>query len=338
MNIKFVAQKAGVSVTTVSRVLNHPESVSKDTRESILAVMEEINYVPNWFARNIQTNKTNMIGLLLPDVLDPANMEIAKGVEEIAHQKNYNIMLCNTEYNAEKEIGYINKLAERKIDGFIITSTFLKKKAIKSLDKQNIPFVFVGKTKETEGENLVYTNEREASEEAVEYLITSGRKNIAIILPDTSSYDNAEKLDGYKNAMKKSGLLTEAAFIEKSVNNIEGGFIAAGKLLSKNIKPDAVFATSDMMAFGAIERFKQAGVRVPEDIAVIGYGDVKVGAVMEPKLTTVSKPAYRMGLIATRLLFDIFEDESAPVQQIFLQSNIKIRKSCGNKERLKEIW
>ncbi|MFQ7473213.1 MAG: LacI family DNA-binding transcriptional regulator [Anaerovoracaceae bacterium] len=339
MNIKEVAEKAGVSITTVSRVLNNPDMVSEITKKKILSVMDELNYTPNWFARNLQNTRTNVIGMLIPDTLDPSNMNITKGVEKIARQKNNNIILCNTEYDYNTEKDYIKTLTERKIDGLILTSTTINKEDIQKLKAQKIPFVLIGKTESASKENMVHTNYDTATEEAVEYLIGMGRKNIAIILSEYPETENNEKLSGFKNALKKHKLKLDTKKIIVSENTIEGGYVATSKLLEGNEIPDAVFICTDTMAFGAIERIKKEGL-TPEQIAIIGFDDLKVGAVMEPKLTTVTKPSYRIGLTAARLLFDLIEDKNLidEPQTIILQSRLKIRKSCGNKERLKEIW
>jgi len=340
LNIKAVAEQAGVSVTTVSRVLNHPESVSEKTRQQVLCVMEKMNYTPNWFARNIQSDKTDVIGLILPDIQDSANMEMAKGVEDVAHQKNCDIMLFDTEYDAQKEWEYIEKLQGRQADGLILTSSLLSKQQFGMLKEKHTQYVLVGKTENADNDNIVYTDYESASQEATGYLINMGHERIAVLMGENPEMENNEKLKGYKNALAEAGIEYSSGLTATGRNNIEGGFAATGKLLDEKKGMTAIFATSDAMAFGAIEKLKQMGLKVPEDVALIGYDDLKVGAVVEPKLTTVTRPMYRMGLIAARMLFDIIEDpeEYEEPQQVVLKSKLKIRKSCGNKDRLIEIW
>ena len=339
MNIKAVAEQAGVSITTVSRVLNHPDAVSQKTRQRVLSVMQEMNYTPNWFARNIQSNKTDMIGLLLPDIQNPTNMELLKGIEEVAHQKNCDIMLFDTKYNKKREWEYIEKLLGRHADGLIITSSLLTKKQLGILTEKNTPYVLVGKPENTTDDNIVYTDHESASREAVEYLINMGHTKIAILEGENPQLENREKLSGYKAALSAAGIEYRQALTAKGSNSIEGGFAATGKLLEEKAGMTAIFATSDEMALGAMEKLKQSSLRVPGDVAVIGYDNLKIGAVVEPKLTTVTRPSYRMGLIAARLLFDIIESEAPEeTQQVVLKSKLKIRKSCGNKDRLIEIW
>jgi len=155
LNIKAVAKKAGVSVATVSRVLNHPDAVAPDTKEHILAVMESLEYTPNWFARGLKLNRTGVIALLIPEILDLGYMEIAKGVEDVAHQKNYNIMLCTTEEDRNKEKGYIENLW-KKCGWDHSVSSFLKKNDLIQMKKQDISVVLIGKNEELQGENCLY--------------------------------------------------------------------------------------------------------------------------------------------------------------------------------------
>lgn len=339
LNIKEVAEKAGVSITTVSRVLNNPQTVSKKTKEKVLQVMDDLNYTPNWFARNLQNKRTNVIGVLVPDTLEPSNMEMTKGVEKVARQKGCNLILCNTEFDQSIESEHITNLVERKIDGLILTSSVLDESQVKKIREKKIPFVLVGKTPFWEKENVVYTNYDSAAEEAVSYLIEKGRRHIAIILTEHAKIDNEEKLAGYKRALERHNLKIEESYIVKSDNTLEGGYIATSKLIETSRPLDAIFIATDTMAFGALEKIKQENL-TPDQLAIIGFDDLKVGAVMEPKLTTVTKPSYRIGLTAARLLFDLIEYEGQGEEQqaIMLKSRLKIRKSCGNKERLKEIW
>lgn len=339
MNIKDVAEKSGFSITTVSRVLNNPEVVSKKTREKILSVMEELNYTPNWFARNLQTTRAGVIGMLIPDTLEQSNMEITKGVENIARQKKCSIILCSTEYDSKIELEYIDTLVQRKIDGLILVSSTLKNDDISKLKTHDIPFIFIEKTQYNSSETIVYTNYDTATEEAIDYLIDQGRENIAVILSQHPESTNNEKLEGYKTSLKNHGFKYDPSLIIRSKNTIEGGYVSTSQLIEKDQIPDAIFAATDTMAFGVIECMKQNDL-TPKELAVIGYDDLDVGTVIEPKLTTVTKPSYRMGLTAARLLFDMIEDKSLlnSPQAIMIKSRLKIRKSCGNEERLREIW
>jgi DNA-binding LacI/PurR family transcriptional regulator len=341
LNIKAVAKKAGVSVATISRVLNHPEAVAPDTKEHILSVMESLNYTPNWFARGLKLNRTSVIALLIPDILDLGYMEIAKGVEDVAHQKKYNIMLCTTEEDRNKERGYIDNFISGKVDGIISVSSSLKKADLAQIEKQGVPVVLIGKNDGFTGENIVYTDYRAAAAEAVIHMIEIGHRRIAMIYGSRPKIENMDKLEGFRKTIIAEGLSLEPEYIEEAENSIEGGYLAASRLLNLPDRPEAIFVTSDMMAIGAMEKIKQSGLSIPQDIAVVGFDNLKISGFVEPKLTTVAKPMYRMGLVASRLLFDLMENENgedSEPQEILIQSKLKVRKSCGHQDRVKEIF
>lgn len=338
MNIKEVAAKAGVSITTVSRVMNMPEKVNSQTRAKVVAVMEELNYTPNWFARNIQTTRTNQIGVVITEMLEESNMKVAKGIESIAKKNDANLIICSTGYDREAEKEIIDSLIDRNIDGLILVNTMLHKSELKRIRGRKIPIVLIGKPDYVINENIVYTNYDAAAEEVVDYLFENKRRRIALLLAKNQTAVNKEKLAGYRKSLEKHGIAYDAEIVLETDYSIEGGYISTAKLLESSLKVDAIFAANDTLAFGVIEKLNQEGL-TSEDIAVIGYDNLEAGAVISPKLTTVIKPSYRMGLTACRLLFDIIEaDSSVEAQAIMLHSKLKIRKSCGNKERIREIW
>ena len=341
MNIKAVAKKAGVSVATISRVLNHPDAVAPDTKERILNIMESLDYTPNWFARGLKLNRTGVIALLIPEILDLGYMEIAKGVEDVAHQKNYNIMLCTTEEDGNKEKGYIENFMARNVDGIILVSSFLKKNDLEQMKKQDISVVLIGRSDELTGENLVYTDYKIAAGEAVKHMVEIGHRKIGMICGNRPKIENMDKLEGFRKTLTDEGLSYQPEHIVEEENSIEGGYLGASKLLNLKDRPEAIFVTSDMMAIGAMEKIKQTGLKIPQDIAVVGFDNLKISGYVEPKLTTVAKPMYRMGLVAARLLFDLMEgenEEDAEPQEILIQSKLKVRKSCGHQDRVKEIF
>jgi LacI family transcriptional regulator len=292
-------------------------------------------------ARGLKLNRTGAIALLIPEITDLGYMEIAKGVEDVAHQKNYNIMLCATEDDRNKEKGYIENFIDRRIDGMILVSTYLKKSDLIQLKKQDISVVLIGKNEELAGENLVYTDYKAAAAEATRHLIEVGHRKIGMIYGNRPKIENTDKLEGFQKAMEEEGLNCPPEYIFEEENSIEGGFLAASKLLNLKERPEAIFVSSDIMAVGAMEKIKQSGLRIPQDIAVVGFDNLKISGYLEPKLTTVTKPMYRMGLVAARLLFDIMEEqtqEDDDPQEILIQSKLKVRKSCGHKDRVKEIF
>lgn len=339
-NIRKVSKLAGVSVATVSRVLNHPESVSEETRNRILKIMEEENYVPNSIARSLSTNKTNTIGLIIPNILDPLYPSITKGVEDVFFKKGYNILLSNTEYDAKREKDCIEMLLSKKVDGLIICSSILGREGFEIIMKQKVPFVLVGEYIDDSDINIVYTDYLSGAYMATKHLIKAGYKVIAHISGPMNRKVSKEKLEGYKKALLEAGYPYDEEYVIEGNNQIDGGHLALKKMIKKKGKPDAIFVANDLMALGTIEAIKALGYAVPKDIAIVGFDDIDVSSLIEPKLTTVTHPVYRMGLTAARLLLDniLDEEETCFKQKIFIQPMLKVRKSCGFDNRIEEIF
>ncbi len=347
MNIKQIAKVAGVSVATVSRVLNHPENVAPSTRDKILKIMEEEEYKPNWFAQGLNFNKTKTIGLMIPHMLNSMYMEIAKGVEDVAQQKDYITFMCNVEKDMEIEKNYINQLLTRRVDGIILMFSSLDEEFIKSVEEQDVPVVLIGEDKCAKGFNTVKVDCRAGAESIVSKLIENGHDSIGILYGNDPRQESLDMLEGYKNVLKKNNIKILDEYIKPVENTIEGGYLGAKKMMAET-PPKAIFTTSDEIAYGVMDAIKDCNLKVPEDIAVAGFGNARMSNLVEPKLTTVELPFHKMGVYGARLLFDLIEAEEKDAnqnkgkkekpRQIILQTKLKIRKSCGHKERIGEMF
>lgn len=341
MNIKEIARQAGVSVATVSRVLNHPETVAPKTRERILDLMAQMDYKPNWFARGLNFNKTDTLALLIPNILNPAYVEIAEGVESVANQKGYTVLLCITEGEVKKERKYIQTLIDRHIDGVILVSSLLNSDDINYLKQQGVAVVLVGENNGNSPEPIVRIDCCAAAYQAVQHLLNCGHKEIALIYGNAPVMENKNKIEGYEKALREAGILLRPNYIVEEENTIEGGYLATRKLLGLNNRPRAIFTTSDLLAFGVMDALRDAELNVPHDVAVMGFDNIRMSSLMVPRLSTVAKPLHKMGLSGARLLLDVIESRKngdMVMKEIILQSKLKIRKSCGHKERIKEIF
>lgn len=343
MNIKEIAKKAGVSVATVSRVLNHPENVAPNTKKRILQVIEDSGYTPNWFARGLNFNRTSTIGLLIPDILNPGYMEIAKGVEDVAHQKEYTTLLCNCENALDKERKYIDTLLKRKVDGIVLVSSLLQYEDVQNIKNQKIPMVFIGENNDLDSETSVVRIDYEsAAYKAVKHLIENGYQEIAMIYSRNPQQENAAKLVGYRKALAEEHITVPSQYVSEVGSSLEEGYIAVKKLLDSAKPPQAFFTSSDILAMGAIEAMKDYEIQIPEQVAIIGFDNIQMSNLIEPKLTTVDKPKHKMGVVGARLLFDMIDNKEEEVSvtphEILLQSKLKIRKSCGHRERIGEMF
>ncbi|MBQ3466206.1 MAG: LacI family DNA-binding transcriptional regulator [Firmicutes bacterium] len=349
MNIKQIAKAAGVSVATVSRVLNHPESVAPKTREKIQKIIDEEEYTPNWFAQGLNFKKTRTIGLILPQNINSANMEVANAVEEVARQKGYITLICNIEKDPRREKEYIDQLMTRKVDGLILLYSTLNEEYASWIEEENVPAVLIGETRARDNWDSVFVDCRAGAAEMTAHLIECGHRRIAMLCGKDPEPEAKAMLQGYKNVLKASGIKVDETLIYQVNNNIEGGYIGMKKMIGRlPKKPDAVFASSDEIAFGAMDALKEMKLRVPEDIAVAGFGNDRMSSLMEPKVTTVELPYRKMGIYGARMLFDQIEEKEAKkepkagkrrrARKIQLQTKMRVRKSCGHRERIGEMF
>lgn len=342
MNIRNIAEKAGVSVATVSRVLNHPETVAESTRKTIEEIMKSEEYVPNWFARGLNFNKTGTIALMLPNLLDNASIEIAKGVEDVAHQKEYTTLICNVENDVEKERKYLQILIQRRVDGIVMLHPSLEEKDFNLLRENKIPSVIIGENNHVNGTHTVTIDSRAAAAKAVGHLVQIGYKNIAIVCGETPRAENANKKRGYMDALSEAGIGFREEYVVEIPNTIEGGYLAAKRLLEMDNRPQAIFATSDTLAFGVMDAVHDNNLVIPDDIGVVGFDNVRMSNLVTPKLSTVEKPLHKMGVMGARLLIDFIDGDedafSGEDRELVLMAKLKIRKSCGHKERIGEMF
>lgn len=340
MNIKQIAKAAGVSVATVSRVLNHPENVAPKTKERIEKIMQEAEYKPNWFAQGLNFNKTKTIGLVIPHILQSMYMEIAKGVEDVAKNKGYITFMCNTEKEPNSEKEYVEKLLTRRVDGIILMFSMLDEEYIESIESRGVPIVIIGQHQGNENFNTVETDCALGAEKIVEQLIENGHRKIGILCGNDPIESVDSMLAGYRNVLKRNKIAQDEEYIRYVDNTIESGYLGAKKMIAGK-RPDAIFATSDEIAYGVMDAIKDNRLRIPDDVAVAGFGNDRMSNLVEPKLTTVELPYHKMGVYGARLLLDLMEDEKkqneAP-KRIILQTKLRIRKSCGHKERIGEMF
>ena len=345
MNIREIARQAGVSVATVSRVLNHPDAVAPKTKEKVMSVIREMGYRRNWFARGLNFNKTHTIGLLIPNILDPAYVEIAEGAESVVKKKGYHTLLCITEGEITKEKEYLQTLIDRRVDGVILVSSLLADEDVRELKSHNMPVVLVGENRGNVEGPMVRIDCRDAAYRATNHLLDCGHRSIAFVVGMTPEMENERKKEGYRLALKEAAIPLERDWILHVPSTIEGGYLGGRRFLLSPNPPKAILTSSDLLAFGVMDAVRDAGLAIPDQMAIMGFDNIRMANLMVPKLTTVAKPLQRMGLSGARLLLDVIESrENGDLQgdikmkEIVLQSKLKIRKSCGHQERIREFF
>jgi LacI family transcriptional regulator len=329
ISLKDVAKLAGVGLGTASRVLNNHPSVTEETRKAVQEAMKTLSYQPNAIARSLKMNSTMTVGIVIPDISSAFFPEIVRGIEDIANQCQYNIILSNTDLDFDKEKDALNMFHEKKVDGVLFISNTVSSSTMEKFKEMNIPVVLVA-TRDKEGvlPSVTIDNEK-AAYEAVDYLCGLGHKKIAMI---AGLFDDPNagipRLQGYIRALSENGLRFDKDLIQQGDYGYKSGYDSIRELLDKNIVPTAVFAASDLMAIGASRAMLERGLRIPEDISIIGFDGVEAAEFFYPAITTMSQPRYEMGAEGMRLLTKLMNKEEIEEKNVLLEFELIERESC----------
>jgi len=325
--IYTVAEKAGVSIATVSRVLNNSPKVKEETRAKVLRVVEELGYQPSASARGLALKRTEIIALIFPDISGPFYSEVIRGVESEASQHNYNLLIYGTYGKATK--GRFLRLLPTRVDGLILMTRSVEDEYIFYLHRRQIPFVLLDREIGEIEVDCVLTNNAEGAYKAVEHLLQHGHQQVAFIAGPADSPDSNARFEGYRQALQDHGLPVLAHLVERGDFLQPGGYQAMNRLLDRPDPPSAVFVANDEMAIGAIEAVRGRGLRVPDDVAIVGFDDIQMAPYVQPPLTTVRQPIREFGALAVQMLLRRIENPEAEAKTIVLPTQLVIRRSCG---------
>ena len=327
ITLKMVAERVGVSVNTASRAINNKPDISKETKKRILQIAKELGYIRNAAAVALRTKKTGTIGAVIADNRNPFYAEVLNGIEEAAREKNYHIILANTQRNYQKEEEVINLLLAKRVDGLLITPVQDRDDDIKNLIDANIPFVVVGRDFENIEVDAVYNDEVKGGFLATEYLIKKGHKKIASINGFLHKSPAKGRLEGYKKALKKYGIPFDDALVTVGDIDVKDGYERTKQLLEKGLNFTAIFAYNDMMAFGAMQAIKEKGLRIPEDIGLVGYDDIPFASLISPPLTTIRLKKQDLGVESVKLLLSRINGNRKKTKKVMLGVELQIRES-----------
>ncbi|MFL0245369.1 LacI family DNA-binding transcriptional regulator [Candidatus Clostridium stratigraminis] len=327
-SIKDVAKEAGVSIATVSRVLNDVDVVNEDTKKKVQDAIKKLGYRPNIIARSLKTQKSRTIGIIIPDISNQFYPEIVRGAEDVSNIYNYNIMLCNTDLDPDKEMEYLRVLKEKMVDGVIYMSNSLEAEMINLIKELELPTVLVETTdKENTFPSVTIDNEK-AAIDAINYLVKKGNKKIAYIGSHEDAVNAAAyRFAGYRAALKKNNLELKDELCSFGGLKPQDGYEGIKKILENN-EIEAVFCASDELAMGAINALRDMGRKVPEEIDVVGFDNIYSAAYFYPKLTTVEQPMYDMGSVGMRMLIKIINGAELVQHHFVLPHQIVERDSC----------
>lgn len=326
ISIKDVAKEAKVSIATVSRVLNGIEVVNEETQKRVRDAVDKLGYRPNIIARSLKTQKTRTIGILIPDISNSLYPEIVRGIEDVANIYNYNIILCNSDLNLDKEKEYIYVLKEKMVDGLLFMSNSLDDDVLNILQKMNMKTVLIETTVENKDIPNITINNIEAAKAATNKLIANGRDKILYIGDHKDTFNaSAYRFRGYMEALKENNLNVDdnlVCFCKPFLNN---GYDYVQKKIEDKVEFNGIFCTCDELAMGAINALRDNGINVPNDCEVIGFNNTLMSSAFHPKLTTVDPSSYDLGSIGMRMLLKIINNEH--VENYVVPYNIIDRES-----------
>lgn len=331
VTIKDIARVAKVSIATVSKVVNcKDQHISDATRQRVLAIINELNYVPNRIASSMITKNTFTIALVIPDIRNPFFPELARGVEDYANQAGYHVVLCNSDNNPKKESTYIYMLQEKMVDGIIITSTSANniEESVRHNIRIDIPVITVDRDLanfRTKGKILV--DNVAGAFDAVSFMIEKGYRKIVHLSGTINSTPSVQRLEGYRKALEYNNIEFNPDLYLEGTYDIEFGYEGIKKIIDKKIDFDSVFCGNDLIAIGAMKAAKELGYKVPSEIGVMGFDNSYLAGLVSPSLSTVNQPNYQMGYKAAELLINHIKNPSEPHNEVVLKTELVIRES-----------
>lgn len=327
--MKQVAERAGVSTSTVSHVINNTRVVSDEVRERVLAIIAEMRYVPSAVARSLKNDRTGTIGMMVPNNSNPYFAELIQGIEDAAFKVGYNIILCNAYDDPKKQAAYIRVLMEKRIDGLILVASGADYELTALLRHQSVPIVLVDREVEGVDADFIESDHERGSYLATRYLLELGHRDIGCVSGPTDLLPSRERVEGYLRALKEAGIRFRLDLLVRSDFTSEGGYAAFRQLLSLARPPTAIFASNDLMAIGGLSAASEMQVAVPSQLSVIGYDDIALASFTTPRLTTVAQPKYEMGQRIIGVLMDRITGRKFATQRVLLGTRLEVRQSTA---------
>ncbi|HAS3637056.1 TPA: substrate-binding domain-containing protein [Vibrio cholerae] len=326
--MKDIARLAGVSTSTVSHVINKSRFVSDEIAERVNNAAQQLNYAPSALARSLKMNRTKTIGMLVTTSTNPFFGEVVKGVERSCYHQGYNLILCNTEGDNQRMKASINTLLQKRVDGLLLMCSTLEGERLDVFDRYpDIPIVVMDWGPILFASDKIQDNSLQGGYMAAKHLIECGHKEIGCITGPLIRHQAQMRYEGYKRALAEAGIAINPDWIVESDFECEGGYQAFEKLYQRGKLPSALFVSNDMMAMGVIQAANQRGLRIPDDLSLIGYDDVHIAKFMTPALTTIHQPKYRLGKAAIDTLLYRLENPDTTAQVVQLEPTLVVRNS-----------
>lgn len=322
-----IAEICHVSKATVSRVINNnPRGVGEETRQRILDTIQELNYRPNALARSVATARSGMVGLIVPDVSNFFYPKVIRGVMDYMDTKGYSVIVGNSDYNPEQEARQLLNLIDKRVDGIILCSGASNKKFLKEFRKYHVPIGLMGRSFDMALSDVSISGDNiKGAYKSAHYLIRAGYRRIAFVEGSFATSGGTQRLEGYRQAMAAAGIPVDPSILLEGDYTIEFGREAAKEILRKKSKVEAIMTGSDLVAIGIVAQLQESGLRVPEDIEVIGYDNIELASVFQPPLSTISKPHYDMAQHIAKQLIRVIEGERVSLPHMTVEPELVLR-------------
>lgn len=329
VTIYDVAKKANVSISTVSKVLNQTGKIKQETQERVFRAVEELHFQPSVVASALTGKRTFSIGMLVPDLANPFFAEIVKRVEDVGHELGYNLMICSTDNDQQKEQDYISLLRKKSVDGIILATGMRNHALVDELSQSAIPIAILARDIPHLEVDTVLVDDYMGGYLAASHLIELGHRRIAVISEDLTITSSSQRRRGFLKAMEDHELLTEPEWYLISDFSIDDGRKIAGELLRGSDRPSAIFAFNDLLAIGVIQVAKERNIRIPDELSIVGFDNTTFSHMIDPPLTTVAQPIQEMGRHVIELLNEKITSGQSPKSRILLLPELIVRQTTS---------
>lgn len=329
--VRDVAKVAGVAPITVSRVVNNTGYISDKTRARVNEAIQQLGYVPNTLARSLRSRQTNILALVLTDITNPYWTTVARGVEDAASDAGFNLILCNTDESGTEEDKYVRLILEKHVDGILFVPARNSVEPVHVIQKQNVPVVVLDRRLPSLVADVVRSDSEGGAYQLVNLLLSLGHRRVSILSGPSGVSTADDRVAGYRRAMREAGIPESDMHVLLGQYTVVGGYDMAKRVLEETPHPTALFAANNFIAIGAFKALREAGLSVPEDIALVGFDDLPSFLMVDPFLTVAAQRPYEMGHKATELLLARLTHEAPQAyQEIILPVDILVRKSSGS--------
>ncbi len=328
--INDIARKLNISTSTVSRALSDHPDINKETKLRVKQLADELNYIPNPIARSLKKNRTSVIGVIVPEIKHDFFSSAISGIEEVAYQSGYTIIVSQSNESYDREVINANAMINQRVAGLIvsISQNTTDGNHYKKFIERGIPLVFFDRVCNEIKTCKVIIDDEKSAYDAVKFLVEKGYKKIVHFAGPVTLSICQKRLAGYKDALEKAGINIPEDFIRYGGLHESDGYNSMNYLLEKNLIPDAIFAVNDPVAIGAYQKIKEAGLKIPDDIAIVGFSNNKITSLVDPPLTTVEQPSFEMGKTSAKMLIKMIESDESNTETIILDAKLIVRKSA----------